>query len=124
VASNAEAVQQEEEGKPVLVVGPVPEDVTIKKVATFTELLKPVQEERRGSDENTEMLGNGKRAAVVQAASKAGKRTRSASECSIKSREVGVRPFYRDDIFFSASLHKLPQYTSQVSAQASDRSCR
>jgi hypothetical protein len=124
VASYTDAVQQEEEGKPVLVVSPVPEDGTIKKVATFTELLKPVKEERRGSDENTEMMGNGDRAAVVQAASKTGKQTRSTSECSFKSREVGVRPFYRDDIFFSASLHKLPQYTSQVRAQASDLSCR
>lgn len=114
VASYPDAVQHEEEGKPVLVVGQVPEEVTIKKVATFTELLKPVQEERRGSDEHTDMLGNGDRTTVVQAASKAGKRTRSSSECSSKSKEVGVRPFYRDDIFFSASLHKLPQYTSQV----------
>ncbi|KDR16896.1 hypothetical protein L798_08639, partial [Zootermopsis nevadensis] len=116
VASYPDAVQHEEEGKPVLVVGQVPEEVTIKKVATFTELLKPVQEERRGSDEHTDMLGNGDRTTVVQAASKAGKRTRSSSECSSKSKEVGVRPFYRDDIFFSASLHKLPQYTSQVSS--------
>lgn len=116
LASYPDAPQQEEEGKRVLVVNSVPEDVTIKKVATYTELLKPVQEERRGSDENTQMLGNGDRATVMQAANKTGKRTRTTSECSIKSREVGVRPFYRDDIFFSASLHRLPQYTSQISS--------
>lgn len=29
--------------------------------------------------------------------------------------ESGVRPLYRDDIFFHASLHRLPQYKSYVS---------
>ncbi|XP_057668774.1 monocarboxylate transporter 12-like [Diorhabda carinulata] len=33
-----------------------------------------------------------------------------------KSHEV-VRPLYRDDIFFNASLKRLPQYTSQSSVQ-------
>lgn len=121
LTSYPDAPQQEEEGKRVLLVNSVPEDVTIKKVATYTELLKPVEEERRGSDE---MLGNGDRATVMQAANKTGKRTRTTSECSIKSREVGVRPFYRDDIFFSASLHRLPQYTSQVRPQVSRLPCR
>jgi hypothetical protein len=97
----------------------VPEDVTIKKVPTYTELLKPVQEERRGSDENTGMLGNGNTATVMQAANKTGKRTRATSESSIRSREVGVRPLYRDDIFFSASVQRLPQYTSQVRQRVS-----
>jgi len=118
-ASYSDAVQQEEDGKAGLVVTPISEDVTIKKVATFTELLKPVQEETHGSDENTEMLGTGARSAVIQAANKAGKRTRTTSDCSSRSRDVGIRPFYRDDIFFSASLHRLPQYTSQVRVQTS-----
>jgi hypothetical protein len=114
LASYSDALQQEEEGKRVLLVNSVPEDITIKKVATYTELLKPVQEERRGSDENTGMLGKGERDTVIQATNKTGNRTRTTSESSIKSREVGVRPLYRDDIFFSASVHRLPQYTSQV----------
>jgi hypothetical protein len=105
-----------EEAKPVLAVNAVPEDVTLKRVATWNEL-KPVEEERRGSDETTEMLGEADRAMIMQAANKAGKRTRTTSECSTKSRDVGVRPFYRDDIFFGASLQKLPQYTSQVRKQ-------
>ena len=113
VPSYHESVPQEEDGKAVI-VSSVPEDVSMKKVATFTELLKPVQEERRGSDEDAEMLANGDRAAVIQEAKKGAKRNRTTSECSSRSREVGVRPFYRDDIFFSASLHRLPQYTSQV----------
>lgn len=124
LASYADSVQQEEEHKPVLVVSPVPEDVTIKKVGTFTELLQPVQEERRGSDEHSQMLGNGERAAVVRAAGKTEKRSRSTSECCSKSREIGVRPFYRDDIFFSASLQKLPQYTSQVRRKVAYICCR
>ncbi|KAJ9592688.1 hypothetical protein L9F63_015660, partial [Diploptera punctata] len=111
VPSYHESAPTEEDGKVS-----VPEDVTLKKVATFTELLKPVQEERRGSDEDAEMLENGNRAAVIQAAKKGEKRIRTTSECSSRSREVGVRPFYRDDIFFSASLHRLPQYTSQLSS--------
>ena len=113
VPSYHENLPQEEEGK-ALIVSSVPEDTTMKKVATFTELLKPVQEERRGSDEDTDMLENGDTAAVIQD-KKGARRNRTTSECSSKSREVGVRPFYRDDIFFSASLHRLPQYTSQAS---------
>jgi hypothetical protein len=124
LASYTDALQQEEEGKSVLLVNSVPEDVTMKKVATYTELLKPVEEERRGSDENAGMLGNGDGAALMQADNKTGKRNRTASESSTKSKEVGVRPFYRDDIFFSASLHRLPQYTSQVRQQVSRLSCR
>lgn len=115
VSSYTDAVQHDEEGKPVLSVNAVPEEVTIKKVATYNELLHPVEEERRGSDETTEMLGEGDRAIIVQTATKAGKRNRTASECSSKSRDVGVRPLYRDDILFGASLQKLPQYTSQNS---------
>lgn len=119
LTSHCDALQQEDEAKRVLLVNSVPEDVTIKKVPTYTELLKPVQEERRGSDENTGMLGNGNTATVMQAANKTGKRTRATSESSIRSREVGVRPLYRDDIFFSASVQRLPQYTSQVRQRVS-----
>jgi len=118
-SSYTDGVQQEEEGKPVLAVNAVPEDVTLKRVATCNEILKPVEEERRGSDETTEMLGEADRAMIIQAENRAGKRTRNASECSSKSRDAGVRPLYRDDIFFGASLQKLPQYTSQVREQAS-----
>jgi len=100
-------------------VDAVPEDVTLKRVATCNEILKPVEEERRESDETTEMLGEGDRVMIIQAENKADKRTRNTSECSCKSRDAGVRPLYRDDIFFSASLQKLPQYTSQVREQAS-----
>jgi len=99
-------------------VNAVPED-TLKRVATCNEILKPVEEERRESDETTEMLGEGDRVMIIQAENKADKRTRNTSECSCKSRDAGVRPLYRDDIFFSASLQKLPQYTSQVREQAS-----
>jgi hypothetical protein len=124
VSSYTDAVQHDEEGKPVLSVNAVPEEVTIKKVATYNELLHPVEEERRGSDETTEMLGEGDRAIIVQTATKAGKRNRTASECSSKSRDIGVRPLYRDDILFGASLQKLPQYTSQVREQAIHTSCK
>ena len=117
-SSYTDAVQQEEEGKPVLAVDAVPEDVTLKRVATCNEILKPV-EERRGSDEATEMLEEADRVMIIQAANKAGKRTRNTSECSCKSKDVGVRPLYRDDMFFGASLQKLPQYTSQVREKAS-----
>ncbi|GFG36188.1 hypothetical protein Cfor_06406 [Coptotermes formosanus] len=112
VSSYNDAVQHEDEGKPVLAVNAVPEEVML---ATCNEILHPVEEERRGSDETTEMLGEGDRAVIVQAANKAGKRTRTMSECSCKSRDVGARPLYRDDIFFGASLQKLQQYTSQNS---------
>jgi len=114
-SSYTDSVQQVEETKPVLAVNAGPEDVALKRVATLNEILKPVEEERRGSDETTEMLGEADTAMIMQAANKAGKRTRTTSECSTKSRDVGVRPLYRDDIFFGASLQKLPQYTSQNS---------
>jgi MFS family permease len=114
-SSYTDAVQQEEESKPVLAVNAVPEDVTLKRVPTCNEILKPVEEERRGSDETTEILEEADRVMIIQAANKAGKRTRHTSECSCKSRDVGVRPLYRDDIFFGGSLQKLPQYTSQNS---------
>ncbi|CAG2058210.1 unnamed protein product, partial [Timema podura] len=43
----------------------------------------------------------------------------TASESSSRSRKglelSGTKPFYRDDIFFGASLTRLPQYTSQSS---------
>lgn len=46
-------------------------------------------------------------------------RPRAMSSSSTRSRRntgaSGVRPLYRDDIFFGASLSKLPQYSSQVS---------
>lgn len=46
-------------------------------------------------------------------------RARAMSSCSTRSRRntgaSGVRPLYRDDIFFGASLTKLPHYSSQVS---------
>lgn len=46
-------------------------------------------------------------------------RPRAMSSSSTRSRRntgaSGVRPLYRDDIFFGASLSKLPQYASQVS---------
>ena len=122
-SSYTDAVQQEEEGKLVLAVNAVPEDVTLKRVATCNESLKPVEEERRGSDETTEMLGDADTAMIIQVANKAARRARTISECSSKSRDVGVRPLYRDDIFFGASLQKLPQYTSQVREQASQVSC-
>ena len=122
-SSYTDAVQQEEEGKPVLAVNAVPEDVTLKRVATCNEILMPVEEERRGSDETTEILGEAGRVVIVQAANKAGKRARTTSECSSKSRDVGVRPLYRDDIFFGASLQKLPQYTSLVRELDSHVSC-
>jgi len=42
-----------------------------------------------------------------------------SSQKSSKSRrntmDAGVRPFYREDIFFQGSLHKIPQYKSQGS---------
>jgi hypothetical protein len=60
---------------------------------------------------------------IIPAENKAGNRARTTSECSCKSRDVGVRPLYRDDIFFGASLQKLPQYTSQVRQQASRVLC-
>uniref|UniRef100_A0A8D9BUH3 Monocarboxylate transporter 12 n=1 Tax=Cacopsylla melanoneura TaxID=428564 RepID=A0A8D9BUH3_9HEMI len=47
-------------------------------------------------------------------------RPRAMSSSSTRSRRntgaSGVRPLYRDDIFFGASLTKLPQYSSQVSS--------
>lgn len=47
-------------------------------------------------------------------------RPRAMSSSSTRSRRntgaSGVRPLYRDDIFFGASLSKLPQYSSQVSS--------
>ncbi|KAK9498456.1 hypothetical protein O3M35_003091 [Rhynocoris fuscipes] len=49
-------------------------------------------------------------------------RPRTTSESSYRSRkstltkvEAGVRPMYRDDIFFHASLNRLPQYQSHGS---------
>jgi hypothetical protein len=117
-SSYTDAVEQEEEGKPILAVNTVPEDDTLKRVATWNEFLKPVEEEGRGSDEKTEMLGEGDREMIIQEAKISGKRARTTSECSAKSRDAGVRPLYRDDIFFGASLQKLPQYTSQVREQA------
>ena len=114
-------VFQQEEGKPVLAVNAVPEDVTLKREATCNEILKPVEEERRGSDETTEILGETDRTMIMQAANKASKRTRTTSESSSKFRDAGVRPLYRDDIFFGASLQKLPQYTSQVKEQAGEQ---
>lgn len=113
--SYTDAEQQEEEGKPVLAVNEVSEDVTLKRVPTCNEILKRVEEERRGSDETTEMLEGEDTVTIIQA----GKRNRHTSECSCKSRDVGVRPLYRDDIFFGGSLQKLPQYTSQVREQGS-----
>lgn len=122
-SSYTDAVQREEEDKPILSVNAVPEEVTLKRVPTSNEILKPVEEERRGSDETTEMLGEADTAMILQGANKAGRRARTVSECSSKSRDLGVRPLYRDDIFFGASLQKLPQYTSQVREQASQISC-
>lgn len=110
-SSYTDAEQQEEEGKPVLAVNEVPEDVTLKRVPTCNEILKPVEEERRGSDETTEMLEEADTVMIIQT----DKRNRHSSECSCISRDVGVRPLYRDDIFFGGSLQKLPQYTSQNS---------
>jgi hypothetical protein len=124
VSSYTDTFQPEEDGKPVLVANAVPAEFAIRKVATCSEILMPVEEERRGSDETTEMLGKAERAMIMQAVNKVGKRTRTTSECSSKPRDVGVRPLYRDDIFFGASLQKLPQYTSQVRAQVSQVSCR
>jgi hypothetical protein len=114
-SSYTDAVQPEEDGKPVLAVNSVPEDVTIRKVATCSEILLPVVEERRGSDETTQMLGETDKAMILQSENKVGKRTRTTSE----TRDAGARPLYRDDIFFGASLQKLPQYTSQVRQQGS-----
>lgn len=46
-------------------------------------------------------------------------RPRAMSQSSTRSRRntgtSSVRPLYRDDIFFAASLNKLPQYASQIS---------
>jgi hypothetical protein len=124
VSSFTDAVEHEEEGKHALSVNTVPEEVTIKKVATYTELLRPVEEEKRDSEETEEMLGEGEKDVIIQAANRAGKRTRTMSECSSKSRDLRIRPLYRDDIFYDASLQKLPQYTSQVRGHGSHTPCR
>ncbi|PSN31947.1 hypothetical protein C0J52_21417 [Blattella germanica] len=68
VPSYADTMQQEDEEK----TASGPEETTMKKVATFTELLHPVQEERRGSDEDTEILENGDRTAITHAHSSVG----------------------------------------------------
>lgn len=68
-----------------------------------------------------------KRNRTVSEASSSGTGNRSrrgtVTECMIRSRRGTItqllddsvnRPMYRDDIFFSASLHRLPQYKSEV----------
>lgn len=50
----------------------------------------------------------------------------TVTECMIRSRRGTItqlddnvnRPMYRDDIFFSASLHRLPQYKSEVNRKS------
>lgn len=42
----------------------------------------------------------------------------SQKSCKVRSANIGKdniqRPFYRDDIFYGGSLHRLPHYKSQV----------
>ncbi|XP_063225635.1 monocarboxylate transporter 3 isoform X2 [Bacillus rossius redtenbacheri] len=86
------------------------------------EALRPVEEED-GRREDHEDEDDAARALVQQqqqqhgpASRRGSRRIRTASESSGGGGGGGgAKPFYRDDIFFSASLARLPQYTSQTS---------
>lgn len=76
--------------------------------------------------DGTPKSGRRKRNRTASEASSTGTGNRSrrgtVTECTIRSRRGTItqldgnvnRPLYRDDIFFSASLHRLPQYKSEV----------
>nr|CAD7400917.1 unnamed protein product [Timema poppensis] len=85
-------------------------------VETGEEHLKAVYEMERGEDDTMTALVHHQSQSVIRRGSK---RLRTASESSSRSRKglelSGTKPFYRDDIFFGASLTRLPQYTSQSS---------
>ncbi|KAK7869035.1 hypothetical protein R5R35_002983 [Gryllus longicercus] len=91
-----------------------------KDSTEVTEMLLPLTEENHNSHYNASDIKK-------EALQKRNSRTRTISECSrtsLRSRKglgtsrdnVGVRPLYRDDIFFGGSLQRLPQYTSQISS--------
>lgn len=92
---------------------------SIMKVATISEL-KTVEEENRGDDDENEnkedeYLDNNKNSLNMDnKQTPRQSRTNLARRSRRLQRAEGMRPFYRDDIFFSASLLRLPQYTSQV----------
>ncbi|KAJ8890019.1 hypothetical protein PR048_009525 [Dryococelus australis] len=90
------------------------------------EALKPVEEEdgRRGEDDSSDATRALVQQHQHQGSRRNSRRLRTASESSGRGvrrssdASGGAKPFYRDDIFFSASLARLPQYTSQVSPLA------
>nr|CAD7454484.1 unnamed protein product [Timema tahoe] len=85
-------------------------------VETGEEHLKAVYEMERDDNDTMTALVHHQSQTVIRRGSK---RLRTASESSSRSRKglelSGTKPFYRDDIFFGASLTRLPQYTSQSS---------
>ncbi|XP_067013386.2 monocarboxylate transporter 14 isoform X2 [Anabrus simplex] len=96
-------------------------DIHKPKVAsTVTDFLKPVLP-KPAEEKDSECNLTSEEKIILQ--HKKG-RTRTVSESSRtsyrsrlgSSKEIGVRPMYRSDIFYGSSLKRLPQYTSQLSS--------